>query len=254
MYPIIAKFGPITIYSYGLMIALAYLLGVYAARYEAIRKGIKPDLVYDLAFYLVIGSLIGARLYYIAFFDALSFIKEPLSIFKIWQGGLAIHGAILGGILTGVLFSRLRKISFWKLADLTAPSVILGQAVGRIGCFLNGCCFGVPTKSIFGIRFPERSPAHIAFPGLAVHPAQLYELILNLIGFFALWSMRRKIKREGNLFLLYLMIYSFIRIFVSSFRGDSLYIWGTDLKIAQVISIAIFITAFSIFVKRKKSA
>ncbi len=254
MYPIIAKFGPITIYSYGLMVALAYLLGLYVARYEAIRKGIKLDLLYDLAFYLVIGSLIGARLYYIALFDGASFVKNPISIFKIWEGGLAIHGAIIGGILTGILFTRLRKVSFWKLADLIAPSIILGQAVGRIGCFLNGCCFGVPTQSIFGVRFPEENSAHIAYQDLALHPTQLYEFILNLIGFFALWSMRKKMKREGNLFLLYLMIYSFIRVLVSSLRGDSLYIWGTDLKIAQVISTVIFIIALSIFIKRHKSA
>jgi len=253
MYPIIFQLGPITIYSYGVMIALAYLAGIYAARREAIRKNIKLDLVYDLAFYLVIGSLIGARVYYVALFDASSFTKDPVSLFKIWEGGLAIHGAILGGIITGILFSKLHRVSFWKLADLIAPSIILGQAIGRIGCFLNGCCFGVPTQSIFGIHFPEKSPAHIAYPAAAIHPTQLYELILNLIGFFILWSIRRKIKPEGRLFLLYLLIYSSIRILVSFLRGDSVYIWD-GLGIAQVVSAVIFVIALGIFIKRKKSA
>ena len=186
MHPIITKLGPITIYSYGMMVAIAFVLGIYVAGIEARRKGIKQDLVYDLMFYIVIGSLIAARFYYLAFFDPSVFIKSPLSIFKIWEGGVAIHGGILGGIIAGIVFSKLKKTSFWKLADLVAPSIILGQAIGRIGCFLNGCCFGVPTESIFGVRFP--------LTDVAVHPTQLYELVLNSIGFFILWSVRKKIK------------------------------------------------------------
>ncbi len=254
MYPIIAKFGPFTIYSYGMMVAIAFIFAIYVARIEAVRKAIKIDLVYDLTLYLVIGALIGARVYYLTFFNPASFIQNPLSIFKVWEGGLAIHGGIFGGILAGFLFSKLHKISFWRLADITAPSIILGQAIGRIGCFLNGCCFGVPTESMFGIRFPEGSLPYIAYRGLAIHPTQLYELILNLIGFFALCSMRRKIKFEGALFLLYLMIYNSIRIAISPLRGDSLYIWNTDIKIAQIVSGIIFLIAFILFVKRKKNA
>ena len=246
MHPIITKLGPVTIYSYGMMVAIAFVLGIYVAGIEARRKGIKQDLIYDLVFYIVIGSLIGARFYYLAFFDPSVFIKAPLSILKIWEGGVAIHGAILGGIVVGILFSKLKKISFWKLADLVAPSIILGQATGRIGCFLNGCCFGVPTESIFGVRFP--------LTGVAVHPTQLYELVLNSIGFFILWSVRKKIKFDGGLFLLYLMIYNCIRIPISSLRGDSLYIWGTNLKIAQITSAVIFVIALVLFVKRKKNA
>ena len=246
MHPIIAKFGPVTIYSYGMMIAIAFVFGIYLARIEAARKNLKKDLIYDFSFYLIIGALIGARLYYISFFNPRSFIEEPLSIFRIWQGGLAIHGGILGGIVACILFAKQRGISFWKLADLVAPSLILGQAIGRIGCFLNGCCYGVPTESIFGVKFPQIA--------VAVHPTQLYELTLDLIGFFVLWGMRQKIKFDGGLFLLYLMIYNSIRIAVSSLRGDSLYIWGTDIRIAQVISAVIFIIALALYIRREKNA
>ncbi|MBU1061634.1 MAG: prolipoprotein diacylglyceryl transferase [Candidatus Omnitrophica bacterium] len=254
MHPIILKLGPITIYSYGLMVAIAFLVGIYIAKHEAIRKGIKIDLVYNLTFYLVIGSLTGARLYYLLFFDPSSFIKEPVSIFKVWQGGLAIHGAILSGIITGYVFSEFHKISFWKLADLLAPSIILGQAIGRIGCFLNGCCSGIPTGSIFGIRFPEGSLPYPAYKNLPVHPTQLYELFFNLIGFFILWSMRKRLKFDGGLFLLYLVMYNCTRIVISSLRYDSLYIWNTDLKIAQVISGLICAVSIVLFIKRQKSA
>lgn len=254
MHPVIAELGPITIYSYGIMVAIAFIVGIYFARLEALRKSIKPDIIYDLVFFLAIGSLIGARLYYLAVFDPSSFIKEPISVLKIWQGGLAIHGAILGGIIASVLFAGSRRMSFWKLADLVAPSVILGQAIGRVGCFLNGCCFGVPTGSIFGMRFPKDSLPDIAFAGLPVHPTQLYELALDLAGFFILWSMRRKLRFDGGLFLIYLMMYSIIRLMVSGLRGDSLYIWGSNIKIAQTISVVIFAIAVLIFLKRQKNA
>ena len=256
MHPIIARFGPVTIYSYGLMIGIAFLSGIYVARLEAIRKGIKIDVVYDVVFYLVIGALIGARIYYLAFFEPAMFIKDPLSIFKIWQGGIAIHGAILGGILAGLLFSKFHhNISFFKLADLVAPSLILGQAVGRIGCFLNSCCFGIPSDLPWAVNFPEWSGPYIAYGGMAVHPTQLYEVMLNIIGFFILWSVRRRIKFDGGLFLVYLMMYNCYRIAISGLRGDNLYLWNTNLKIAPIISGLIFITAFVIFIiKKRRSA
>jgi len=236
MHPIIAKFGPVTIYSYGMMIAIAFVFGIYLARIEAARKNLKKDLIYDLSFYLIIGALIGARLYYLSFFNPRSFIEEPLSIFKVWQGGLAIHGGILGGIIAGILFAKRSGISFWRLADVVVPSLLLGQAIGRIGCFLNGCCYGIPMNAS------------------RAHPTQLYEMVLNLIGFFVLWCMRKKMQFSGGLFLLYLMIYNSIRIVVSSLRADSLYIWGTDIKIAQVISAVIFIIALVLYMRREKNA
>lgn len=252
MHPIIAKLGPITIHSYGLMVAVACLAGIYVAVAETRRRGIKIELVYDFVFYLIVGSIIGARLYYLAFLDPSSLLKAPLSIFKIWEGGLAIHGAIFGGILSGLIFSKFRRISFWKLFDLIAPSIILGQAIGRIGCFLNGCCYGVPTESVFGVRFPENSLPYFAYKGLPVHPTQLYEFILNIFGFFFLWSIRKKIKYEGGVFLLYLIVYNCIRLMVSGLRGDSFFVWGTSLKLAQAISIIILIIAFILFIKKER--
>ncbi|MBU1912968.1 MAG: prolipoprotein diacylglyceryl transferase [Candidatus Omnitrophica bacterium] len=228
MYPIIAKIGHFTVYSYGMMVAIAFLFGIFIAKYEAVRKKINPDLVYDLGFYLLIGSIIGARAYYIFFFDLKSFLENPLFMFKIWQGGLSIHGGIFAGIITGLVFSRIRKISFWVLADLISPSIILGQAIGRIGCFLNGCCGGVNG-----------------------HPTQIYELILDFSGFLLLWNLRKKIKFEGGLFLLYLMMYSVIRIIVSQFRGDNLYLWGIGLTLADLTSVLMFIVAMALFLKKK---
>ncbi len=237
MHPIIAKIGPFTIYSYGMMVAIAFLLGIFVAKREAVRKNIRPDIVYDLGFYLLIGSIIGARIYYVFFFDLKGFLEYPVSIFKVWQGGLAIHGGIFGGIIAGIIFSRVRKISFWALADLIAPSIMLGQAIGRIGCFLNGCCFGVPmVKPLFGMEG---------------HPTQIYELILDFIGFLLLWDLRKKIRFEGGLFLLYLMTYSVIRIIVSQFRADNLYLWNTGITLADLSSLIIFIIAMVLFIRKR---
>ncbi|PIW67289.1 MAG: prolipoprotein diacylglyceryl transferase [Candidatus Omnitrophica bacterium CG12_big_fil_rev_8_21_14_0_65_42_8] len=228
MHPIIAKIGPFTIYSYGIMVAIAFLFGIFIARREAVRKNIKPGLVYDLGFYLLIGSIIGARIYYILFFGLKDFLAEPASIFKVWQGGLAIHGGIFGGIITSIIFSNARKISFWALADLIAPSIILGQAIGRIGCYLNGCCYGINNQ-----------------------PTQIYELILDFIGFLLLWGLRKKIRFKGGLFLLYLMTYSVIRIIVSQFRADNLYLWNTGITLAGLSSLIIFIIAMALFIRKR---
>jgi len=236
MYPIIAKIGPFTIYSYGMMIAIAFLFGIFVAKSEAIRKKINPDLAYDFSFYLLIGSIISARIYYVFFFDLKGFLNDPVSIFKIWQGGLAIHGGIFGGVLTGLIFSKIRKISFWTLADLVAPSIILGQAIGRIGCFLNGCCSGASIKPFYGI---------------SNHPTQIYESVLDFTGFLLLWGFRKKIKFEGELFLLYLMMYAVIRIIVSQFRADNLYLFGTNLTLAGLTSVIIFTTAIMLYIKKR---
>ena len=231
MHPIIAKIGPFTIYSYGMMVAIAFLFGIFIAKLEAVRKNIKPDLVYDFSFYLIIGSIIGARAYYILFFDVSGLLKNPITIFKIWQGGLSIHGGILAGVVTGLIFSRLKKISFWALADLVSPSIILGQAIGRIGCYLNGCCSGINNQ-----------------------PTQIYELGLDFIGFLLLWNLRKKIKFQGGLFLLYLMMYAVIRIIVSRFRADNMYLWNTSLTLADLTSVIMFITGMIFFIIRKKHA
>jgi len=219
-----------------MMVAIAFLFGIFIARREAARKNIKPDLVYNLGFYILVGSIIGARAYYVLFFSLTGFLEDPMSIFKVWQGGLAIHGGIFGGIITGIIFARIHKISFWALADLITPSIIFGQAIGRIGCFLNGCCFGMPMTPLFGIEN---------------HPTQIYEFILDFIGFALLWSLRKKVKFKGGLFLLYLMMYGVIRIIVSQFRADNTYLWNTALTLADLTSVTMFIIAMSLYIKKR---
>ncbi len=218
------------------MIASGYLMGMWIAGREAERKGLNTEILSDFFLYVIIGAIMGARIYYVAFGDRAGFLKNPLSVFAIWQGGLAIHGGILGGLIIAVLFTKRHQIPFWQFADAMTPSLILGQAIGRIGCFLNGDAHGYPTDKPWGLIYSPDSPAGQMFPAQPLHPTQLYEMFFDLIIFGILWIMRKKIKGNGQLFLLYIVLYSSIRIFVEHFRADRLTFMG-NISSAQSIGI-----------------
>ena len=253
MHPILIQIGPLTIRWYGVMIALACFIGLWVAGREAERKGIGKERIQEFAFYAIIAAVIGARIYYVLFSDITQFLHKPLSIFAIWEGGLAIHGAILGGLLVSIIFCITQKISFWKFTDTLAPSLILGQAVGRIGCFLNGDAHGNPTSLPWGMIYSPDSPAGHMFPGKALHPTQLYEMMFNFLIFFILWKVRKSMKVDGHLFLLYVVLYSAIRIFVEHFRADQLTFFG-NVSAAQIIGVIGIIFAFLLMplLQRKK--
>ncbi|HEA46887.1 MAG TPA: prolipoprotein diacylglyceryl transferase [bacterium] len=244
MYPVLFKIGHIAIHSYGVLIATAFLVGLWIANNEAKRKGIDSKLVSDFAIYAIIFGMLGARLGYVFFFDFAYFISRPLQILAIWQGGLVLYGGIVGGLLAGIWFIKRRRLNFWKFADTFAPALILGQAIGRIGCFLSGDGYGLPTGLPWGVRFPEGSLASLRFGQVAVHPTQIYESLLNLVIFAFLWRMRKRKTFDGFLFLLYLILYSTIRFFIEFLRADSLYIAGGPVRSAQLISVAIIAFSF----------
>lgn len=237
--PILVEIGPLTIRWYGLLIASAVLIGVSLSQYLAKRRHINPDLLGDLAIWLVVGAIPAARLYYVLF-EWQSYAQNPGRIIAIWEGGIAIHGAILGGIVAALIFARIKKISFWQLADLVAPSLILGQAIGRWGNFFNSEAFGGPTDLPWKLYIPpERRP-----PGLVefeyFHPTFLYESLWDLavfallltLFFRSLHGLRLKV---GTLFLVYLIAYSLGRFWIEGLRTDSLMLG--PLRIAQVVSL-----------------
>jgi phosphatidylglycerol:prolipoprotein diacylglycerol transferase len=238
--PIVVQIGPIAIRWYGLLIASAVLLGVRISQYLAKRRNINPDIISDLSIWLVIGAIPAARLYYVLF-QWSEYAKHPERIIAIWQGGIAIHGAIIGGIIAALIFARVKKISFWQLADLVAPSLILGQAIGRWGNFFNSEAFGDPTDLPWKLYIP---PNHRP-PGLEnfeyFHPTFLYESLWNLMVFILLLTLflrttsgKQRLK-EGTLFLVYWVTYSIGRFWVEGLRTDSLMLG--PLRIAQVVSL-----------------
>jgi len=250
MHPVLLQIGPLAIRWYGVMIALACLVGLLLAKKEAERKGIDKDKIEGFFLYAIIGAIIGARLYYIAFTDLSQLWMNPLSVFAIWQGGLAIHGAILSGILVTAFYTWRQNISFAKFTDTLAPSLILGQAIGRIGCFFNGDAHGFPTGLPWGVVYAPESPAGQMFPGQPLHPTQLYEMILNIIIFIVLWKKRKNIKTDGRLFIFYVILYSAARIFVEYFRGDKL-TYFSNLSAAQSIGILGIVLGFIFLVVLK---
>lgn len=254
MNPVLLQIGPLTLRWYGAMITTACLLGLWLARKEAERNEIGKERVEEFFAYALISAIIGARLYYVAFTDPTRFWNDPLSAMAIWEGGLAIHGAIIGGLLAGIFFTRKHGILFWKFADTLTPSLILGQAIGRIGCFFNGDAHGYPTDMPWGIVYSPESPAGQMFPGQTLHPTQLYEMVINLAIFGFLWVFRKRITTQGTLFLLYVILYSVGRIFVEHFRADKL-TYFNNISAAQSIGAVGIVSALIIMllVNRKSS-
>ncbi|WP_228037910.1 prolipoprotein diacylglyceryl transferase [Nodosilinea sp. LEGE 06152] len=238
--PIAFQLGPITIRWYGLLITSGLLLGITLAQRLGQRRGLDPERIGDLSIWLVLGALPGARLYYVLF-EWPRYADRPLSALAIWQGGIAIHGAILGGAIAALLFARRYKIPFWQLADVVAPALVLGQAIGRWGNFFNSEAFGSPTSLPWRVYIP---PAQRP-PGLGdvayYHPTFLYESlwnlgVLGLVLWLFFWGLRHPGRlRTGTIFLIYFATYSLGRFWIESLRLDSLMLG--PLKIAQVVSL-----------------
>ena len=253
MHPVILKLGPITIYSYGLMVALAFILATYLAQKQASFKGIEPKRIVDLALYLVVFGIVGGRLFYVLI-NLDDYISNPLEIIMIHHGGLAIYGGIILGSLAGILFLVKNRLPVFKTVDLVIPYVALGQAIGRIGCLLNGCCYGRPTTGAFGIYFPGNT--------YLLHPTQIYSSLSMLALFIVLRTLQRFTPldsrhltgfelKEGSIFLLYLLLYATIRFSIDFFRGDTpRIIWG--LTIYQIISIVMFVILLPILIMRSQ--
>jgi phosphatidylglycerol---prolipoprotein diacylglyceryl transferase len=228
--------GPLNPRWYGLLIASAVLIGLALSQRLAKARQLSPDLVGDLLVWLIVGAIPGARLYYVLF-QWSYYSQHPDQILAIWKGGIAIHGALIGGTLAAVLFSRIKHCSFWRLADIVAPSVILGQAIGRWGNFFNSEAFGSPTDLPWKLLIPEgRRPT--GFESVAYyHPTFLYESLWNLMVFGLLLTLfvRFPKAKRGTLFLVYAIAYSIGRFWIEALRTDSLMVG--PLKIAQMVSL-----------------
>ncbi|MCG7313460.1 prolipoprotein diacylglyceryl transferase [Priestia flexa] len=247
------ELGPLTIYWYGVIIGAGVLLALYIATKESTKRGLPKDTFIDLVLFAVPIAIICARIYYVAF--EWDYYSQHLNeIPQIWNGGIAIHGGLIGAILTGIVFSRVKKISFWKLADIAAPSIILGQAIGRWGNFMNQEAHGGEVSRAFleGLHLPEFIINQMYINGTYYHPTFLYESLWNLAGFALLIALRRVNLRRGELFLTYVIWYSIGRYFIEGMRTDSLMLTDT-LRIAQVISLVLIAVAVILIAIRRKT-
>lgn len=245
-------FGSFTVYWYGIIIGVGLLLGLALAIREGKRLGISSDTFTDLVLYALPISLITARMYYVSF-EWDYYKNHPDEIIAIWNGGIAIHGALIGAVLTAVIFAHKRHISFWKLADIAAPSLILGQAIGRWGNFMNQEAHGGPVSRSFleSLRLPDFIINQMYIEGVYYHPTFLYESVWNIIGFVILLTLRKANLKRGELFLSYLTWYSIGRFFIEGLRTDSLML-TSSLRIAQVISLSLVIISIVVMIYRRR--
>jgi phosphatidylglycerol:prolipoprotein diacylglycerol transferase len=250
MGPIIFQIGPLSIRWYGVLIMAGVILGLVLAGREAKRQGMSIELIYDLFFYMLISAIVGARLYYVIF--SWDLYRDNLKeIFAFWHGGLAIHGAVVGGIVSALIYTHLKGLSFWLVADLCAPSLILGQAIGRWGNYFNQEAFGRPTNLPWGIFIDEAHRPLQYVQQTHFHPTFLYESLWNFCVFLLLlWLRRRRGIVTGDVFLAYLILYSLGRFWIESLRTDSLMFAG--FRVAQIVSLLLIVLASVTLIRRHR--
>jgi len=238
MHPILLNIGPITIYSYGFFVASAVLLALWIAYREAKQRGLEYNLVPDLGFYLILGAILGARLFYIIL-NIQEFTSNPISIIQFWKGGLVFFGGAIVSIAVGWGYLRWKQQPFWAWTDAFAPGIAAGQALGRVGCLMAGCCYGKPSQVPWAITF--KNPDSLAPLHIPLHPTQIYHSLAGLITFIALLILKPHLKKNGQLFSFFLIFYGGLRLTIEFFRGDFRDYFGL-LSITQwgAIGMALF--------------
>ncbi|MHB9094265.1 MAG: prolipoprotein diacylglyceryl transferase [Eubacteriales bacterium] len=236
--PVAFNIGPAQVRWYGILMAVAVLIGTSLARKESMRKGIDPEKILNMVIIIAPLSWLGARIYYVAF-NWPVYRNDPAEIFKIWHGGLAIHGGLITAVILGYFYTRRNHLNFWEVGDLIAPSFILGQAIGRWGNFFNQEAYGYATNL----------PWAMYIGGAYRHPTFLYESLWDFgVFLFLMWYRRKNKTIAGNVLLTYLFLYSVGRFIVEGFRTDSLMLG--PLRAAQVASLLIMIVSSLIFIFR----
>ena len=250
MHPIAFQLGPLTIHWYGVMIALAFLAGLWTATLRAPRVNIPAEKIADVTLWLMVGAILGARFVYVTTYWREEFASQPFTeIFMIQHGGLVYYGGLIGAAVAGISFIRWKKMPLWKTADVFAPSIALGSVFGRVGCLLNGCCYGRPTDAPWAITFTN--PQAHEFSGtplnVPLHPTEIYDALLNFgLYLFLAWLFRRK-KFDGQVFATYLLCYAVTRSIVEYFRGDySNLHYHFSLTPAQWIGVPIFVAGLAL--------
>ncbi|MFD1429777.1 prolipoprotein diacylglyceryl transferase [Lacticaseibacillus mingshuiensis] len=252
--PIALHLGGLEIHWYGVIIAMAVLIAVTLAMKEATARGVNEDHILNLVLWALPFALIGARLYYVMF-EWGYYVKHPAEIIAIWKGGIAIYGALIAAVIVFLVYCHYKWLSPWLIFDIAAPTVMLAQAIGRWGNFMNQEAFGAKTTLTYlrGLHLPEFIIQQMNINGAFRQPTFLYESMWNLVGFVLIMSIRHHKHwfKQGEIFLSYVMWYSFGRFFVEGMRTDSLYL-AAGLRVSQLLSIVLFVVALGIFIWRRK--
>lgn len=236
MHSTLFKIFGIPIRSYGLMMVVGFAAGLWRMTRVCRKRGIDPERVYDLSLIVLLSGIIGSRIVYILLNPDTESFRD---FFAVWNGGLSFHGGVALALLAALVYTRRYKLSYWKLADLFAPSLALAYAFTRIGCFLNGCCYGAPTSLPWGVRFDE---CGILTP--LSHPTQIYAFLANVAIFLALIGLEKLKRKQGFIFVSYIGLYGVYRFFVEFLRkGYSAELWRFGLTQAQGVSLVMILVA-----------
>ena len=258
MHPEIAHWGLLHIRSYGLMLAIAFLTGTWLALAEARRRGLDEDKLVTVILATLVASILGARALYVL--EHLGeFRREWGSVLALWQGGLTLYGGVVLGTMVGLATARRMGLPMWTVADTLTPSFALGTMFGRVGCFLNGCCYGHPTRLPWGVTFPPDSFAGLEFGNAKVHPSQLYFASAGLLLFLFSWGTRKRWSVPGTLFWTFLILFALIRIpldFTRAYEPGALAlkIGGIDVTQSQVTSLALALFGALMILRLRREA
>jgi phosphatidylglycerol---prolipoprotein diacylglyceryl transferase len=243
MHPDLFSIGPLALHTYGLLIAIGFIVALVIAIKTGKRHGIDSQQIMDLSFLLIISGIVGSRIVYILM-NISYYIANPMDMFKLWQGGLVFSGGLLVAIIAGYFYIRRHKLNILSIGDVFAPSIAIGQAIGRIGCFMAGCCYGRPTSVPWSVTFTN--PHSFAPLNIPLHPTQLYDVLSNLVIFIILLILRPWKKFNGQVIIWFLIMHSTARLYIERFRGDDRGILpGTGWTMTQFIAILILVSAIS---------
>ncbi len=253
MYPLLFSYGFFKIHTYGLMIVIGFLIGLYLIHKEGKKRGLNADRIVDVSFWGLGLGLLGGRIVYILTrWDYFS--SHLIEVFYFWEGGLVFYGGFIGGFIAFYIFTKKYKLPFLETVDIAVPSLAIAHFFGRLGCFSAGCCFGRPVLGSLPWAVTFHNPLSLAPQGIPLHPTQLYDALNALIIFAVLMFMRPRKKFVGEQLCIYMILYSIGRSIVEVYRGDSIrgFVIDPYLSTSQFISIFIFVTAVVLWIKWSK--
>jgi phosphatidylglycerol:prolipoprotein diacylglycerol transferase len=256
MYPELFHWGVIHVRSYGLLLAIAFLVGTWLGLKEARRLDLDEDRLVNVILVTLVASVLGARALYV-----LEHIQDYrsnwMTVLAVWQGGLTFYGGIVAGTIAGLWTARQLGMPMWSVADALAPSIALGTMFGRIGCFLNGCCYGRPTRLPWGVVYPPDSFPGLEFGATPIHPAQIYFAIAGLALFAFLWSIRKRVTVPGQLFWTFVVLFALVRVlldFTRAYEPTAVVttIGVMDVTESQLVSLILALFGMLMIVRLKR--
>lgn len=239
MHQILFRIGPLDIHTYGVLVALGFIAGLWTASRRAPREGRQPEHISNLGVWLILAGMAGGKLFHIMFFYDEFIAGWRQEGFRSLREGFVFYGGFIGACLATIMYTRRKRLPLWKVADLCAPSVALGHAFGRLGCFFNGCCYGKACALPLAVKFPAPHLMH----NVPVHPTQLYEAAGNLLIFAGLSAFYRRKRFDGQVWWLYVLTYGVLRFAVEFYRGDYDNYWLGVFTLGHIIAAGMVVAA-----------